>query len=92
MCAATVQKNFHYFSAKLIITDLVPAFSGENTSDIDQKSSFVHTDGEYEPVIKNVAFLSFGNLFYFIIENHHSSVKLYNPEYVYCCKKIVTKN
>lgn len=85
------KKNFHYFSAKLIITDLVPAFSGENTSDIDQKSSFVHTDGEYEPVI-NVAFLSFGNLFYFIIENHHSSVKLYNPEYVYCCKKIVTKN
>lgn len=57
------KKNFHYFSAKLIITDLVPAFSGENTSDIDQKSSFVHTDGEYEPVI-NVAFLSFGNLFY----------------------------
>lgn len=91
MCAAIVQKNFHYFSAKLIITDLVPAFSGENTSDIDQKSSFVHTDGEYEPVI-NVAFLSFGNLFYFIIENHHSSVKLYNPEYVYCCKKILTKN
>lgn len=48
----------------------------------------MHTDGEYEPVIKNVAFLSFGHLFYFIIENHHSSVKLYNPEYVYCYKKM----
>lgn len=75
MCAAIVQKTcslvkkIHCLSAKLIITDLVLVFSGGNTSDVDQKSSFVHTDGEYEPVIKNVAFLSFGNLFYFIIES-----------------------
>lgn len=66
MCAAIVQKNFDYFSAKLIIMDLVPVFSGENTSDIDQKSSFVHTDGEYEPVIKrcSISFIWKFILFY----------------------------